>query len=216
MVDNNSLFFYQKMKINGIKEKIGANSAEEIVSMILGLMVVVVVIGLVVNFVQKRRGSIDIPGINTFENLSLADSEEDKNIEESTADSADYVVAMGDSLWKIAETKLGSGYLWKDIASLNNITNPGYIEVGQTLALPEEKESEVVSAQLTSPSVKEGEDYTVVKGDHLWKLAVSAYGDGFRWVDIWQANESTIANPSEIEIGMTLKIPKIESNSVVE
>ncbi len=205
------------MKINGIKDKLGVNSAEEIVSMFLGLLVVVVVIGLVVNFVQKRRGSIDIPGISSFENLSLSDNSGQGSGEDRvTVDGNTYEVVAGDSLWRIAENKLNNGYAWKDIASLNNIENVGLIEVGQKLLLPKMEQEGVQESERIVSKITEGEKYTVVKGDHLWKLAVAAYGDGFRWVNIWEANKSQVVNPSEIEIGMVLEIPRIETSSVIE
>ena len=41
--------------------------------------------------------------------------------------------------------------------------------------------------------------YTVVRGDTLWDIAVRAYGDGYRWVDI--ANENDLVNPNLIHAG---------------
>ncbi|MGI5840848.1 MAG: LysM peptidoglycan-binding domain-containing protein [Patescibacteria group bacterium] len=210
------------MKLNRIKEKFGANSAEEIVSMFLGLLVVVVVIGLVVNFVQRRKGSIDIPGINTFENISLnkeeggSESVAEADGEISDSGTGNYEVVTGDNLWKIAEVKLGSGYAWKEIAQANNISNPSYLEVGQQLTIPQSEKKEAFEASVANTGVEEGKEYTVIKGDHLWKLAVAAYGDGFKWVEIWNANKGAIENPSLIEVGMVLQIPKLETSPVVE
>ena len=49
-----------------------------------------------------------------------------------------YDVVSGDSLWKIAKKKLGSGARWTRIFSLNavNILDPNLIQVGQKLKLP--------------------------------------------------------------------------------
>lgn len=52
------------------------------------------------------------------------------------ASAAGYVVARGDSLWKIARKQLGDATRWKEIAELNRLANPGALNVGQTLALP--------------------------------------------------------------------------------
>lgn len=47
-----------------------------------------------------------------------------------------YVVRYGDSLWKIAKTELNNPSKWQEIASLNELTNPNHIMVGQKLILP--------------------------------------------------------------------------------
>ncbi len=47
-------------------------------------------------------------------------------------------------------------------------------------------------------------NYTVVKGDNLWKIAVKYYNDGYRWTQI--ASENKIANPDKIEKGQVLTI----------
>ncbi len=51
-----------------------------------------------------------------------------------------------------------------------------------------------------------GATYTVVKGDHLWGIAVRAYGDGFRWVDI--ASDNELLNPNLIHPGNLLSLPQ--------
>jgi len=39
-------------------------STEEVVSMFLGLVIVIVVTGMMFNFIQKRKGSVTIPGVS--------------------------------------------------------------------------------------------------------------------------------------------------------
>ena len=51
-------------------------------------------------------------------------------------------------------------------------------------------------------------DYTVQRGDSLWKIAREQLGDGTRWGEIYQANRDTIRNPSLIYAGQVLKIPE--------
>jgi LysM repeat protein len=48
-----------------------------------------------------------------------------------------YTVMAGDSLWKIAEAKLGNGNRYMEIAKLNNIKNPSVIFPGTELQMPE-------------------------------------------------------------------------------
>lgn len=47
-----------------------------------------------------------------------------------------YVVKKNDCLWDIAQSKLGSGSRYMEIAELNGISNPKLIKEGQTLLLP--------------------------------------------------------------------------------
>ena len=46
-----------------------------------------------------------------------------------------YTVKKGDTLWTIAQKQLGNGNKWKDIAKLNNISNPNNLQVGRVLKL---------------------------------------------------------------------------------
>jgi len=52
----------------------------------------------------------------------------------------------------------------------------------------------------------QGEEYTVVHGDTLWDIAVRAYGDGYRWVDIARAND--LDNPDVIHTGNVFTLPR--------
>lgn len=47
-----------------------------------------------------------------------------------------YIVKKNDCLWDIAQSKLGSGSRYMEIAELNGISNPKLIQEGQTLLLP--------------------------------------------------------------------------------
>lgn len=46
-----------------------------------------------------------------------------------------YTVKKGDTLWAITQKQLGNGDMYKDIAKLNNISNPNKLQVGQVLKL---------------------------------------------------------------------------------
>jgi nucleoid-associated protein YgaU len=51
-----------------------------------------------------------------------------------------------------------------------------------------------------------GTTYTVKHGDSLWGIAVRAYGDGYKWVDIARANN--LQNPDVIHSGNVFTLPQ--------
>lgn len=129
-----------------------------------------------------------------------------------------HTVSNGESLWTIAEKYYKSGYNWVDIAKANNISNPGLITSGTKLNIPDvaPKLATVTTPQdnkLTAFGPKiTTTTYTVQKGDHLWGIAVRAYGDGYKWTEIARVNNVT--NPSVIHAGLELKLPRTKGLSV--
>ncbi|MCL4383880.1 LysM peptidoglycan-binding domain-containing protein [Patescibacteria group bacterium] len=122
-------------------------------------------------------------------------------------ESKTYEVKKGDSLWKIATAELGSGYRWVEIQKLNKLRQPGQLAVGQKLTLPAEEKQPVITHKAV-PNPIEGNEYTVVKGDHLSRIALRAYGDSFAWPRIYEANKKLISNPNLIFSGWKLTIPR--------
>jgi len=47
-----------------------------------------------------------------------------------------YTVVKGDTLWNISVRAYADGYRYSEIAKVNNIAHPNYIEVGQVIKLP--------------------------------------------------------------------------------
>lgn len=68
------------------------------------------------------------------------------------------------------------------------------------------------------PKATPGMPYTVVKGDTLSGIAKQAYGDGRRWREIWQANETVLksGNPNMIYPGEVITIPGNAVEEVAE
>lgn len=56
--------------------------------------------------------------------------------------------------------------------------------------------------------------HTVAKGESLWKIAESYYGDGYKWTEIAKAND--LKNPSSIEIGQELTLPDLGTQASVK
>lgn len=131
-----------------------------------------------------------------------------------------YVVKEGESLWDIAEDQYKDGYKWTQIAKANNIENPGTIFKGDNLVIPQEEVTPTPPPYVTSGGTIDsnsratqpvtnkivGSTYVVKHGDDLWDIALRAYGDGYKWVDIARFNN--LANPDLIHSDNILKIPR--------
>ncbi|WP_186394295.1 peptidoglycan-binding protein LysM [Stappia sp. TSB10GB4] len=51
--------------------------------------------------------------------------------------------------------------------------------------------------------------HTVAKGDTLWAVAKKAYGDGSKYMVIFEANKPMLAEPDKIYPGQVLRIPPL-------
>lgn len=181
-------------------------SSEEVVSMFLGLLIVIILVGLIFNFVQKRRGTINLPGIS-ISTVKEGDLEPSSISENNESQNKNYEVVRGDSLWKIAEKEYGNGNKWVNIAKENKLTNPRVLIIGQKLILPKNDPTKIAEKQPTN-TINSGE-YIVERGDSLWKIAVRAYSDGNKWTEIWNSNKNLIGNPNKIYKGTKLVIPNL-------
>jgi len=173
--------------------------SERTISAVLGVLVVGVAGVLLFNFFQSRGGVED-------HKVDLLDQEIESEEAKTVVLPVTYRVVQGDNLWRIAEDYYGSGYNWVDIAQENSLRDPDFLLVDQELLIPD--------APVRWPEEKlvaggePGSTYTVQKGDSLWKIAVAVYDDGYRWTEIYQANEAEIgANPDLVEIGTVLTLP---------
>jgi len=160
---------------------------ESTISAVLGAIVIVVVGILVVNYFKGREGIVPSGSKGSTTENALPQT---------------HTVVKGESLWKIAEKYYGSGYNWVDIAGENNLANAGLIEEGQSLVIP--KVEAKPAAEITNAI--SGATYQVVKGDNLWAIAVRAYGDGYKWVEI--AKENKLTNPNIIHPGNILTLSR--------
>lgn len=111
------------------------------------------------------------------------------------ASSATYTVKAGDTLSQIAAS-YGTSY--QNLASLNHLSNPNEIYVGQTLKL-QATTSTPVQTPTPAASTNQG-TYTVKAGDTLSAIA-AAHGTSYEVL----AQVNGISNPNEIYVGQTLK-----------
>jgi len=179
---------------------------ESYVSLLIGLIVVVAIAALGIFFARSQKTT---QTSSTQFNPSLQ-IQEDKTVGGNNQNSKKtYTIKPGDNLWSISENFYKSGYNWVDIAKANNIEDPGMIFAGNKLIIPKVEPKNITvtieQKQEASKSIA-GNSYTIEKGDNLWDIAVRAYGDGYSWTRIEQAN--SLSNPNLIFSGNVLKIPR--------
>jgi nucleoid-associated protein YgaU/DNA-binding SARP family transcriptional activator len=138
-----------------------------------------------------------------------------------------YLVAGDyDSLWAIAERRLGTGKRAGEIASLNEgrvmpdgtvLGARSRLRRGYELLLPPDAVGPLTTASIhgdgasivtpLEPDSPPGtRQHTVQRGETLWDLAERFFGDGFKWTVIWEANPH-VADPNLIHTGELLTIP---------
>ncbi len=198
---------------------------ENTISTLMGAVVIVVIAGLIFNYFRTAN-------LKTWQGILL--NEEQPATTDKKDEPADdkliatYKVAKGDDLWHISEKYYKSGYNYVDIMKENKILGKGVITPGMELKIPkvESKKITVIEAKKdivisdkgdvvkadTKASAKPIEvgEYTTQKGDSYWKLAVRAYGDGYKWTKIFWANKKIFANPDLIYSGVKITIPKLD------
>lgn len=108
-----------------------------------------------------------------------------------------YTVKKGDTLWRISATFLGEGKRYTEIMALNGLTNTE-LRPGMKLKIP----AATTSNNGTETATRE---YTVKRGDTLWKIASAQLGAGNRYPEIKTLNGLT---SDTIYTGQVLKLPK--------
>jgi len=108
-----------------------------------------------------------------------------------------YTVLRGDYLWKIAGMPqyYGDPMKWMRIYSVNSdqIKDPDLIYPNQKFTIP-----------LTIDKMKQ---YLVSRGDFLYSIAQSVYGDPFQWRKLYENNRGFIADPNLIYPETILSLP---------
>jgi len=206
-----------------------ASRQSQLATALIGILVVIAGF-LTYNYFKKMRQ--EVAPTQEQEEVSLGEIAEFD--EEAGLVMGTYTVKEGDTLWKIAESQLGSGERWQEIAEANGIPidNPK-VEVGQELTIPGGVLTEPTAEPTVEPTVEptpEEEEvieelveevpetaagpqtYVVQRGDTLWGIAEEMYGDGARWQEIFNANPLSMYNPNGhefplIHAGNILVIP---------
>ena len=119
-------------------------------------------------------------------------------------DTERYTVKRGDSLWKIAEERLGDGTRYVELVDLNHAVldgRPDFLVPGTVLKVPTVEDPPAGA-------------YVVQPGDTLSEIAEDELGDATAYPsifdasrDVVQANGAHLTNPDLILPGWTLTIP---------
>ena len=127
-----------------------------------------------------------------------------------TTETITYTVMPGDTLGKIAAKYFGNANMWRKIYADNGdvIKNPDKIRVGQKLRIILEVQAAGKEETSNAGSVSNA-NYVVQAGDNLWKIAKKAYGQGYYWKKVYEANQKVISNPGSIRVGQNLYIPAL-------
>jgi nucleoid-associated protein YgaU/predicted chitinase len=106
-----------------------------------------------------------------------------------------YTVQAGDTLFSIAQAKLGNGNLYTQITNTDGSpVNATTLQVGQVVCLP----GGTASSSLTA--------YTVQAGDTLFSIAQKLLGNGNLDTEITNANGSAV-NPTTLQVGQVVYLP---------
>lgn len=204
---------------------------EGTISMVLGLGVVVIVAGMIINYFKDTP--TDLP---TVEDAIIAQQDNSQNSIGSIDNSLD--VASGSAT--VTSDEIASADTAVTIAPTSTVapteapaptatTAPTSTIAPTSTTAPTQAPTDVPTVAPTATTapqpttVPEGQiasgvsttagevagtgAYTVQAGDDLWSIAEQEYGTGYAWVEIAQANN--ISNPSLIEKDQQLSLPEL-------
>lgn len=205
---------------------------ESMISMFLGVFIVVLVGILVVNYIrtsnngkisQTAEEDINLPATHVVEEgedlWTIAEKYYDSGYnwvdiaEENDIDNPNMVsvgeeitipdtspIVLGDSSEENVYTETPSPTITLIETTSNTITPV------ETLFDNIEGNNDTQKVETQKDDIIIGDTYTVVRGDTLWDIAERAYGDGFKWKEIAEAND--LVNPSLIHRGNEFTIPR--------
>lgn len=133
---------------------------------------------------------------------------------EKPANVQDYLKkALGDKVKDLAVDMVGDMIKLKGDAESEDILEKAVLMAGNIAGVGKVETDEMkVGGAAGGQAIGSGaggasEFYTIVKGDSLSKIAKKYYGDGNKYMKIFEANKEIIKNPDLIYPGQTIRIP---------
>ena len=114
-----------------------------------------------------------------------------------------YTVLRGDSLTRIAQKELGNQNRWREIKRLNGLPNQNITE-GQKLRMPDDGSSRPATQTRYQEVEMKPQEYTVLRGDSLTRIAKKRLGNQNRWREIQRLNKLP---DQDITVGQQLLLP---------
>jgi nucleoid-associated protein YgaU len=124
-----------------------------------------------------------------------------------------HVVKPNENLTTLARRYYGDDAKWILIYEANRLANQNALVVGQKLSIPKPGEVKVNKQQIVKVSsaksrkASPGRAHRVQRGDTLFELARTYYGDESKWERIYEANQDLFTKRDELEPGDVLIIP---------
>ncbi|MFE3268932.1 hypothetical protein [Streptomyces sp. NPDC059215] len=135
-------------------------------------------------------------------------------------------VRPAESLWSIAESELGDGERWREIADLNKgrtmpdghvFRSNSFLQPGWPLSMPDDPGREGPQVQHDGQTAADNDErrVTVRSGDSLSKIAEAELGDGSAWPALFDASKNkpqpgglpAITDPDLIYAGQHVTVP---------
>jgi 5'-nucleotidase / UDP-sugar diphosphatase len=92
-----------------------------------------------------------------------------------------------------------------DSAALNVSPAPSTVAYAEPAPMTTAAPDPALNAPTPAAAAPSGNTYTIKKGDTLWRIAASHYGDGKKWHEIADANPGL--SPSSLRVGATITLP---------
>ena len=167
-----------------------------------------VVLDTVIDNEQKVEKEVDL--IKLDEITISKDDMENENIEKNVINNdeldksyyMEYVVKKGETLYGIAELKLGDAKNW----SLIYEWNKEVMDFDSTLIYPYQILQIKTELEINENINENKSTYLVKQGDSLWDIATKVYGDPYAWQLIVHDNKVLFDDPNKIIINQKLMI----------
>ena len=130
--------------------------------------------------------------------LKLKNSQTTNSSSSSSSTAGTYTVKAGDTLSAIASRYSTSS---STLASLNSLSNPNLIYVGQVLKVSSNASTSSSTGSSANSTVTTAASYTVKAGDTLSAIAAK-YGTTYQAL----ASANSISNPNDIYVGQVIKV----------